>query len=223
MWSLSRSITSASLTGPRQLQPTQPNTFFFLFLSWQLGFFRRRYREIIEAEKNRKDSDESWDWVEKNHWGLQCGGPRGANENRDWVRKDPMARGLAAQLPRWHPALQSSICGIEDYSPDFWRPNFFFFPRLGGGSRKQASEVTVGLPVEGTPIQQSGAVEWHPHPHWLWRRHEYRWTLKPSGLCHIANLFLYVHFKPCWEGGVFEGHYKHTVSAECFPKSTDMW
>uniref|UniRef100_A0A8C7MEJ9 Integrin, alpha 9 n=1 Tax=Oncorhynchus kisutch TaxID=8019 RepID=A0A8C7MEJ9_ONCKI len=36
-------------------------------LLWKMGFFRRRYREIIEAEKNRKDSDESWDWVEKNH------------------------------------------------------------------------------------------------------------------------------------------------------------
>lgn len=42
---------------------------------------------------------------------------------------------------------------------------FFFFSRVGEeGSRKQASEVTVGLPVEGTPIQQSGAVERHPHP-----------------------------------------------------------
>ncbi|MBN3300839.1 ITA9 protein, partial [Amia calva] len=30
-----------------------------------MGFFRRRYKEIIEAEKNRKDSDESWDWVQK--------------------------------------------------------------------------------------------------------------------------------------------------------------
>uniref|UniRef100_A0A8K9WZM4 Integrin, alpha 9 n=1 Tax=Oncorhynchus mykiss TaxID=8022 RepID=A0A8K9WZM4_ONCMY len=36
-------------------------------LLWKMGFFRRRYREIIQAEKNRKDSDESWDWVEKNH------------------------------------------------------------------------------------------------------------------------------------------------------------
>uniref|UniRef100_A0A8D3E2Q3 Integrin, alpha 9 n=1 Tax=Scophthalmus maximus TaxID=52904 RepID=A0A8D3E2Q3_SCOMX len=36
-------------------------------LLWKMGFFRRRYREIIEAEKNRKDSDESWDWMEKNH------------------------------------------------------------------------------------------------------------------------------------------------------------
>ncbi|MCJ8730858.1 hypothetical protein PDJAM_G00189280 [Pangasius djambal] len=34
-------------------------------LLWKMGFFRRRYREIIEAEKNRKDSDESWDWVQK--------------------------------------------------------------------------------------------------------------------------------------------------------------
>ncbi|XP_030628910.1 integrin alpha-9 [Chanos chanos] len=34
-------------------------------LLWKMGFFRRRYRELIEAEKNRKDSDESWDWVQK--------------------------------------------------------------------------------------------------------------------------------------------------------------
>ncbi|XP_036394694.1 integrin alpha-9 isoform X1 [Megalops cyprinoides] len=34
-------------------------------LLWKLGFFRRRYKEIIEAEKNRKDSEESWDWVQK--------------------------------------------------------------------------------------------------------------------------------------------------------------
>lgn len=68
----------------------------------QMGFFRRRYREIIEAEKNRKDSDESWDWMEKNHWDLRWGGPRGANEIRDWVGKDPIARGLAAQPPQWH-------------------------------------------------------------------------------------------------------------------------
>uniref|UniRef100_A0A8C8DW44 Integrin, alpha 9 n=1 Tax=Oryzias sinensis TaxID=183150 RepID=A0A8C8DW44_9TELE len=36
-------------------------------LLWKVGFFRRRYREIIEAEKNRNDSDESWDWMEKSH------------------------------------------------------------------------------------------------------------------------------------------------------------
>ncbi|XP_039592127.1 integrin alpha-9 [Polypterus senegalus] len=34
-------------------------------LLWKMGFFRRRYKEIIEAEKNRKDSDESWDWLQK--------------------------------------------------------------------------------------------------------------------------------------------------------------
>lgn len=47
------------------------------------------------------------------------GGPTGANEIRDWVRKDPIARGLAAQPPQWHQALQSSICGREEYSPYF--------------------------------------------------------------------------------------------------------
>lgn len=49
----------------------------------------------------------------------------------------------------------------------------------------------------------------------------------PQG-CYIANLFLYIHFKPyCIKVGFekswgFEGHYKHTVSTVCFPKSTDV-
>ncbi|XP_069586430.1 integrin alpha-9 [Ranitomeya imitator] len=34
-------------------------------LLWKMGFFRRRYKEIIEAERNRKDYEESWDWVQK--------------------------------------------------------------------------------------------------------------------------------------------------------------
>lgn len=33
-----------------------------------MGFFRRRYKEIIEAEKNRKENEDSWDWVQKNQW-----------------------------------------------------------------------------------------------------------------------------------------------------------
>ncbi|KAE8597211.1 hypothetical protein XENTR_v10016385 [Xenopus tropicalis] len=35
-------------------------------LLWKMGFFRRRYKEIIEAEKNRKENEESWNWVQKN-------------------------------------------------------------------------------------------------------------------------------------------------------------
>ncbi|XP_065608782.1 integrin alpha-9 [Cyrtonyx montezumae] len=35
-------------------------------LLWKMGFFRRRYKEIIEAEKNRKETEDSWDWVQKN-------------------------------------------------------------------------------------------------------------------------------------------------------------
>nr|XP_051685534.1 integrin alpha-9 [Oryctolagus cuniculus] len=35
-------------------------------LLWKVGFFRRRYKEIIEAEKNRKENEGSWDWVQKN-------------------------------------------------------------------------------------------------------------------------------------------------------------
>uniref|UniRef100_A0A8C6GH49 Integrin alpha-9 n=1 Tax=Mus spicilegus TaxID=10103 RepID=A0A8C6GH49_MUSSI len=35
-------------------------------LLWKMGFFRRRYKEIIEAEKNRKENEDGWDWVQKN-------------------------------------------------------------------------------------------------------------------------------------------------------------
>ncbi|XP_070247713.1 integrin alpha-9 [Myotis yumanensis] len=35
-------------------------------LLWKMGFFRRRYKEIIEAEKNRKENEDNWDWVQKN-------------------------------------------------------------------------------------------------------------------------------------------------------------
>ncbi|XP_072859916.2 integrin alpha-9 isoform X1 [Pogona vitticeps] len=34
-------------------------------LLWKMGFFRRRYKEIIEAEKNRQENEDSWDWVQK--------------------------------------------------------------------------------------------------------------------------------------------------------------
>uniref|UniRef100_A0A671G8D1 Integrin subunit alpha 9 n=1 Tax=Rhinolophus ferrumequinum TaxID=59479 RepID=A0A671G8D1_RHIFE len=34
-------------------------------LLWKMGFFRRRYKEIIEAEKNRKENEDGWDWVQK--------------------------------------------------------------------------------------------------------------------------------------------------------------
>lgn len=56
------------------------------------------------------------------------GGPRGANEIRDWVGKDPIARGLAAQLPHWHRSVRSSICGREEsiFSIFFGDLIFFF-------------------------------------------------------------------------------------------------
>lgn len=57
---------------------------------------------------------------------LAVWGPRGANEIRDWVGKDPIARGLAAQPPQWHQALQSSICGREEYSPYFLETWYIF-------------------------------------------------------------------------------------------------
>lgn len=34
-------------------------------LLWKMGFFRRKYKEIIEAEKNRQENEDSWDWVQK--------------------------------------------------------------------------------------------------------------------------------------------------------------
>lgn len=53
---------------------------------------------------------------------------------------------------------------------------------------------------------ESGAVDGEPHPYGdVGRRHEYWWTTKPSGLCYIANLFLYIHFKPyCIKTGLRE-------------------
>lgn len=50
-----------------QIHLTNSFSYFVPPVPYQMGFFRRRYREIIEAEKNRKDSEESWDWMEKNH------------------------------------------------------------------------------------------------------------------------------------------------------------
>ncbi|XP_064523621.1 integrin alpha-9 isoform X3 [Pseudopipra pipra] len=35
-------------------------------LLWKMGFFRRRYKEIIEAEKSKKENEDSWNWVQKN-------------------------------------------------------------------------------------------------------------------------------------------------------------
>lgn len=72
------------------------------------------------------------------------GGPRGANEIRDWVGKDPIAQGLAAQLPHWHQSIRSSICGREEsiFSIFFGDLIFFF---VGGAPGKQAREVTAGL------------------------------------------------------------------------------
>ena len=55
------------LTGPPLTPEHQHGLSLSVSPSPQMGFFRRRYREIIEAEKNRKDSDESWDWMDKDH------------------------------------------------------------------------------------------------------------------------------------------------------------
>lgn len=146
---------------------------FFLSLSPQLGFFRRRYREIIEAEKNRKDSDESWDWMEKNHWGPAVRGSQrsqweerlgqeGSNGTGSRSTAAPLAPGPSV-FHMWNRRLFSIFL-------ETW---LFFQGWVRGRSRKQASEVTGGLAVEATPIQQCGAVEWHPHPH---RAVETTWT-----------------------------------------------
>lgn len=93
-----------------------------------------------------------------------------------------------------------------------WKRRIFsiFFGDLiffcGWGSRKQASEVTVWLArghllwnsanLKGGNSQPAELLmETHIRTG-MWRRHEYWWTTKPSGLCYIANLFLYIHFKP---------------------------
>lgn len=65
----SECILSVHLSTVTPWMQTHCNCFCVL----QMGFFRRHYREIIEAEKNRNDSDESWDWVQKSQWELGLG------------------------------------------------------------------------------------------------------------------------------------------------------
>lgn len=127
-WTVSISLSGPGLISAADPDHLHPINFQHFFCpsrhSWdssvgateKLSRLRRTERTVMKAGTGWKRTTEA----------LQNGGPRGANENRDWVRKDPMARGLAAQLPHWHQALQSSICGREDYSPYFWRPDFFF-------------------------------------------------------------------------------------------------
>lgn len=75
------------------------------------------------------------------------GGPRGANEIRDWVKKDPIAWGFASPLTHW----PFSIPYVEEKNilHIFWRLNIFY----GWGSRKQPSEVTVGLARETLAVE----------------------------------------------------------------------
>lgn len=135
-------------------------------------------------------------------WGWGCGGPRGANAIKDWVRKDPIAMG--SRSPAAPVALNPSVFHM-------WKRAIFsiffgdltFFCGWGSGFLRWQ----CGLPEDTccriqliwkdvTPSQRSVAADGDTHPCGDVRRHEYWWTTKPSGLCYIANLFLYIHFKP---------------------------
>lgn len=72
--------------------------------AFQMGFFRRRYKEIIEAEKNRKENEDSWDWVQKNQW-LPC------------QSRDPIIR-LSSLI------FVSSIFGRKNLLQIFRRPHW---------------------------------------------------------------------------------------------------
>lgn len=62
--SVSVGHTSSSPSGPQRLILQHSN--LASLSAFQMGFFRRRYKEIIEAEKNRKENEDGWDWVQKN-------------------------------------------------------------------------------------------------------------------------------------------------------------
>lgn len=68
-----------------------------------MGFFRRRYKEIIEAEKNRKENEDGWDWVQKNQW---------PTVPVMWCPHAPIAS-------LWSLIFVSSIFGRKKSSPDF--------------------------------------------------------------------------------------------------------
>lgn len=135
------------------------------------------------------------------------GGPRGANEIRDWVGKDPIARGLAAQLPHWHQSIRSSICGREESIFSIFFGDLMFFLWVGVQENRLVrwqpdlpEDTCCGIQLiskEVTSSQRSWAellMESHVRTG-KWMRQYYWWTTKPSGLCRVANLFLYTHFK----------------------------
>lgn len=94
----------------------------FVHFKFQMGFFRRHYREIIEAEKNRKDSDESWDWVQKSQWELGLGLEE---PMRAWIglRKSVSCYLHHGYLQR--PDPPAFHMWKKKYSPDFWRFDTF--------------------------------------------------------------------------------------------------
>lgn len=69
-----------------------------------MGFFRRRYKEIIEAEKNRKENEDSWDWVQKNQWPATA---------VPWPSRSPVV-----------PIFVSSIFGRKNLLQIFRRPHW---------------------------------------------------------------------------------------------------
>lgn len=120
------------------------------------------------------------------------GGPRGANEIRDWVEKDPIARGLArspaAPLAPVHLVFHMWKRGIYIYRyilHIFWRPDIFSWEVWGSLgesgrtiSRERACEVTArrarghslwnSANLDGgrsRPAELSGAVGGEPHGH----------------------------------------------------------
>lgn len=141
----------------RQYAPYQPLAMLFslLFNRWvsSVGATERSLR-LKRTGKTVMKAGTGWKRITETYSG-QGGGPRGAKEIRNWVRKDPIARGLAG--PATPVAPGPSVFHM-------WKRRIFsiFFGDLiffcGWGSRKQASEVT-----EWTG---SRTVDGDPHPSW---------------------------------------------------------
>lgn len=104
---------------------------------------------------------------------LAVGGPTGADAIRDWVGKDPIAWGLAAQPPQWHQAPSVFHMWKRRIFSIFSGDLIIFF--VGGGPGNRLLRWQCGLPEdtccriqliskEVTPRQRSVAVDGDPQP-----------------------------------------------------------
>lgn len=134
----------------------------------QMGFFRRRYREIIEAEKNRKDSDESWDWVQKSQWepGVFPEDPISCYLHHTHVQRlIPSCLPYVEEKNILQIFRRFDTFSVHGDHTDIWRANMSHQRRLSSG--------IPPVPLEGTSCQSD----------WRDGRREVETSLEEYGYC----------------------------------------